>query len=187
MKNLLLFTAALLLFAQLSAQCGKERWAVKTLTDKDTSLIDFEHPLKSTVSEQCGLPKPAKVGKTMPRQALEMKVYVIDCFILDYKKEEDHDIHLVLKDLHTGQTMVAELAGPDCPELRNSPWYPQMKAAYDFFVSHIRKPTTKFKTLNPPVKARVTGVGFFDFIHGQRGMAPNGREIHPVLRIELIH
>jgi hypothetical protein len=31
---------------------------------------------------------------------------------------------------------------------------------------------------------RVTGVGFFDFLHGQRGVAPNGIELHPVLEVE---
>jgi hypothetical protein len=29
----------------------------------------------------------------------------------------------------------------------------------------------------------VTGVGFFDFIHGQTGVAPNGIELHPILNI----
>jgi hypothetical protein len=28
----------------------------------------------------------------------------------------------------------------------------------------------------------VTGVGFFDAMHGQAGVAPNGIELHPVLR-----
>jgi hypothetical protein len=31
--------------------------------------------------------------------------------------------------------------------------------------------------------ATVTGVGFFDIIHGQTGVAPNGIELHPVLRV----
>jgi hypothetical protein len=30
--------------------------------------------------------------------------------------------------------------------------------------------------------ATVSGVIFFDFLHGQRGVAPNGIELHPVLR-----
>ena len=30
----------------------------------------------------------------------------------------------------------------------------------------------------------VTGVGFFDYPHRQRGLAPNAIELHPVLRIE---
>ena len=30
-------------------------------------------------------------------------------------------------------------------------------------------------------RARVTGVAFFDFLHGQTGVAPNGIELHPIL------
>jgi len=31
------------------------------------------------------------------------------------------------------------------------------------------------------VPPRVTGVAFFDFLHGQTGVAPNGIELDPVL------
>jgi hypothetical protein len=31
-------------------------------------------------------------------------------------------------------------------------------------------------------RARVTGVAFFDFDHGQTGVAPNAIELHPMLR-----
>jgi len=30
-------------------------------------------------------------------------------------------------------------------------------------------------------RAVVTGVAFFDFLHGQTGVAPNGIELHPIL------
>jgi hypothetical protein len=30
-------------------------------------------------------------------------------------------------------------------------------------------------------KATITGVGFYDRIHGQTGVSPNGIELHPVL------
>jgi hypothetical protein len=30
-------------------------------------------------------------------------------------------------------------------------------------------------------RARVTGVAFFDFDHGQTGVAPNAIELHPIL------
>jgi hypothetical protein len=33
-----------------------------------------------------------------------------------------------------------------------------------------------------PDKTRIKGVGFWDEIHGQTGVAPNGIELHPVLR-----
>lgn len=31
-------------------------------------------------------------------------------------------------------------------------------------------------------RVAVTGVGFWDEVHGQTGVAPNGIELHPVLR-----
>jgi len=44
-----------------------------------------------------------------------------------------------------------------------------------------------FKTKIPPTKVRVTGVGFFDKVHGQLGVSSsNGIELHPVLRIEFL-
>src|SRR5207237_586375 len=33
------------------------------------------------------------------------------------------------------------------------------------------------------IPVQITGVGMFDFLHGQTGVAPNGIEIHPVLDI----
>ncbi len=42
-----------------------------------------------------------------------------------------------------------------------------------------------FKTQLPPTRARITGVGFFDKVHGQMGVAQsNGIELHPILKIE---
>src|SRR5260221_3026268 len=41
--------------------------------------------------------------------------------------------------------------------------------------------TSFFQTANIPM--RVTGVGFFDFEHGQTGVAPNALELHPGLDI----
>ncbi len=37
---------------------------------------------------------------------------------------------------------------------------------------------------NQASSVSVVGVGFFDFLHGQTGAAPNGIELHPVLKIE---
>lgn len=42
-----------------------------------------------------------------------------------------------------------------------------------------------FKTQVPATKARITGVGFFDKVHGQMGVSQaNGIELHAVLKIE---
>lgn len=45
--------------------------------------------------------------------------------------------------------------------------------------------TPTFKTQVKPTDARVTGVGFFDRVHGQMGVSQsNGIELHPILKIE---
>lgn len=42
-----------------------------------------------------------------------------------------------------------------------------------------------FKTRVKPTPARITGVGFFDKVHGQMGVSQfNGIELHPILKIE---
>jgi hypothetical protein len=40
-------------------------------------------------------------------------------------------------------------------------------------------PSSDFKRLRGT--ATITGVGFFDYQHGQTGVAPNAIELHPVL------
>jgi hypothetical protein len=46
-------------------------------------------------------------------------------------------------------------------------------------------PMPAFKAKVPSTPARITGVGFFDRVHGQMGVAlSNGIELHPVLDIK---
>ena len=50
-------------------------------------------------------------------------------------------------------------------------------------VSGIQMPL--FQTQVTPTRARITGVGFFDKVHGQTGVSQsNGIELHPILKIE---
>jgi hypothetical protein len=37
------------------------------------------------------------------------------------------------------------------------------------------------RLLTAVLRRRSPGVAFFDFLHGQTGVAPNGIELHPVL------
>ena len=47
------------------------------------------------------------------------------------------------------------------------------------------QPLATFKTALTPTRARITGVGFFDLVHGQMGVSHlNGIELHPILKIE---
>jgi hypothetical protein len=78
-----------------------------------------------------------------------------------------------------GNTMILEIPLPACVGV-GSPFAGGVALARSEFNSHLTA-TTSFKTANIPV--RVTGVGFFDFLHGQTGVAPNGIELHPVLDV----
>ena len=46
-------------------------------------------------------------------------------------------------------------------------------------IDYLNSPQSEARPL-----VRITGVGFFDYLHGQRGVAPNGIELHPVLGVE---
>lgn len=57
----------------------------------------------------------------------------------------------------------------------------RMKNARNAFIAACGVPgASSFTKLKG--KATIRGIGFFDFLHGQTGVAPNGIELHPVLR-----
>lgn len=85
--------------------------------------------------------------------------------------------HLALAD-DNGHNMIAEIPAPAC--VRSGPFrtaIAQARAAFDATY----RATTKYK--QPNVAVTIRGVGFFDRIHNQRGVADNGIELHPVLSI----
>jgi hypothetical protein len=74
--------------------------------------------------------------------------------------------------------MIVEIPSTDC--IGSSPF----KAAIGEVRAQVFTrfhPGPSFKTTRREVT--VTGVGFFDRIHGQTGVASNGIELHPVLSI----
>ena len=108
----------------------------------------------------------------------ETTVFAVSATITDYKLENDSDYHIVLQD-PGGRTMIAEIPLPACVGA-GSPFLPSIGNARSQFNARLTA-TTSFKTANIPVQIR--GVGFFDVLHGQTGVAPNGIELHPVLDV----
>jgi hypothetical protein len=162
--------------------CGVERWSIKTLIDTDTTNINFNNVVPSTIQYQRSLLKPTTLPDTRLQQ--EDTVYSIDCIMYKYKLETDNDIHIVIHAVgDTSQTMVAEIVNEQCPGIVNTSRYNQFNNLRVWFDSTYH-PTSSFKTAN--VQMRITGVGFFDFLHGQTGIPPNGREIHPILTMSLV-
>ncbi len=186
-KPRIIFTLFLFAFSfSVTAQdCGERRWDVKTLSDYDTLLINFSHTVKTTVHEQCRLPAPKR--EPTYRMKSEDTVYALTCYIIAYKKQaDDKDIHIIIQDLKTKEMMVAEIISSQCQSVRKTSRYLQMKNLDEWFVTTIGKPTTTFTYLHKHVMVKITGTGFFDTVHGQKGMAMNGREIHPVLSMRLV-
>jgi len=162
--------------------CGVERWAVKTLIDPDTVQINFNNIIPSTIQYQRSLEKPLSLPNT--RLPSEDTVYSVECIMYKYKLEADNDIHVVIRAVNDpSQTMVAEIVNADCPGIVNTSRYNALNNLRKWFDSTYH-PTTSFTNTN--VRIKITGVGFFDFLHGQTGIPPNGREIHPVLSLSLV-
>jgi hypothetical protein len=173
------------LTSQLFAQqrCGVERWSVKTGTDADVQNVGLSNPPQpATIAQLIALPPPNPIPKDNRVTPTETTVFVVNATLTDYKLEGgskgDSDYHLVLQD-DQGNTMVAEIPSPHCVD-NSSPFAAKVANARAEFDSQLTAGPS-FQTANIPVQ--VTGVGFFDFAHGQHGAAPNVIELHPVLDI----
>lgn len=164
--------------------CGKERWAVKTLADQDISQVNFQ-PVSTTIEELTKLARPSAIPGS-DRLESERKAYSVIGRLTTVKLEMDGDYHLVLQG-DTGQTLVAEIPSPSCYSGNSTDVRSEFQTAREVidgaFLHGERRGLSRIAS---DAKVEVTGVGFFDFIHGQTGMAPNGFELHPVLSIRLL-
>jgi len=164
--------------AAIAVTCGVERWSVKTGTDADANLVNLSNTTTTTIANLAALPAPSPIPLNNRVQPTETTVFSITATLTVYKLEDDSDYHLVISD-GNGHTMITEIADPHCVGA-GSPLLPGIQNARAEFDARLRA-TTSFKTANLVVTA--TGVGFFDFKHGQTGVAPNAIELHPLLDI----
>ena len=157
--------------------CGVERWAVKTLTDPAARRVNFT-PAPTTVDALRALRVP-RVSFSTPRiRGIETQVFRVRATLVEAKREFDRDIHLVIASPRTGRTMIVELPDPSCTAgavHRAS----MISARTRFLAACGAIPFSSYRHLTGT--AFMAGVGFVDFVHGQRGVAPNGIELHPVL------
>ena len=161
-----------------TGSCGVERWSVKTGTDADASSIGLQSTTPTTIAHLAGLAAPSSLPANNRIAPTETTVFQVSATLTEYKIEADSDYHLVLSD-GAGHTMIAEIPDPACvgssSPLRSS----IQKARAEFDGKYTA--TGSFQAANTAVT--VTGVGFFDALHGQTGVAPNGIELHAVLDI----
>jgi hypothetical protein len=178
--RLVLSVVALVLFAvsEVHAACGVERWSVKTGTDPQAPSVNLSSYISSTIYNFHQSTRPSSLpsnGRVSPRETTQ---YRLSGTLTKYVRENDSDYHLVIKD-GSGRTMIIELPATNCVG-SGSPFGPGISRARNQFDARFTA-TTSFKSTSTPVT--IKGVGFWDYIHGQTGVAPNGIEVHPVLDI----
>ena len=150
--------------ASSGGSCGVERWTVKTLQDGPRLL----RVRKTTVHYLVTRPAPHPLPST--RLPFERHIYTVVAAVTLVRKEADSDFHLVLQE--GGYRMIAEAPSPSC-DSKATPYR--------------RKQMTQARAaLRLCTKAQVTGVAFFDFKHGQTGVAPNAIELHPILKFRCL-
>jgi hypothetical protein len=142
-----------------AAACGHERWTVKTLQDRPRLLPVRKVTLRYLVTR----PAPASLPTT--RLPFEGHVFRVAAAVTLVRSEADGDLHLVLSD--GSRTMIAESPSASCTGKATALRRKQMVQAR----TAVRVCPT----------AVITGVAFFDFKHGQTGVAPNAIELHPIL------
>jgi hypothetical protein len=136
-----------------------ERWTVKTLQDRPRLL-----PARATtVHDLVTLLTPAVHPAT--RLPFEHNVFTVTAAVTLVRREDDGDFHLVLRS--GSDHMIAEAPSASCD--------PKAPLQYRQAMALARE------LVRVCARARVTGVAFFDFQHGQTGVAPNAIELHPIL------
>lgn len=187
--SLFLFCFSLSAFSQSSkfvapsgVKCnGQQYWKLKTLDDNEGRQIDnINTPRETTIAALRKIKRPIAT-RPQTRWLLEKKTVLLRCSIDTSGFEDDGDIHIIIRDLKTRQSMVAEIPNPDCENVKNAPFFKKFEKAFKNYLK-ISGTNTKFSGI-----FEITGVPFFDKKHTGRGAAPTMIEIHPVLRIRKIN
>lgn len=186
--------------APFAPKRGKQRWPVKTVIDNDKNKVKFaDQDVQQTTVEDLWLqerpadmPLTRAVPKYQAKRAAgpETTVWQVEGTITAHKWEKDGDFHLVLQDLDSGYTMVVESPqdgeGSDgLPFVEDSSPVKDRIEQARLKLAEELNPAPFFKNANR--KVRITGVGFFDILHGANGAAEtNSIELHPVIDVEFL-
>jgi hypothetical protein len=171
--------------AHKAITCGVERWAVKTLSDPKAGEVNFT-PKDTSIGRLRNKPDPHTTSSTPRLDGVEETTYRVKARLVEFKREDDHDIHLVIAvPSSPSKTMIVEFPDTSCNGAKDSAKKGQMGSARSAIVNACGQPpspSSDFADLKGT--ATITGVGFFDVKHGtpQTGVAPNNIELHPVLR-----
>lgn len=158
----------------MAARCGTERWPVKVMADSDAGRIDTM-PMPTSVTELGDLPRPTiRLPENRRLSPYELEIWRLRARSRQALVESDGDLHLVLEDTEdSSRTMIAEIPDSACAE-------------GSLYAGRFAAARRELRTIPRNAIIELDGVGFFDFLHGQQGVAPNGFELHPILAIRVV-
>jgi hypothetical protein len=172
-----------------ASRCGIERWPVKTLADPNGPQVFASPVTPVTIQNLTALPAPSRedltqaVSTRFPAELRLQRVH-LTAVVLGYKLESDRDIHIVLADpSNAATTMVAEIPDSSCVPATYRNYFAELRKR---FVAEFGQPHPRMRRPRNPEPMEFTGVFFFDFLHGQTGVAPNGAELHPLLDFKAV-
>jgi len=147
-------------------------------------------PTSTSISDLITKSAPKQLPQNSRVAPIENQQFTVQALLIAWKQEAgakgDQDFHLVLADPQDhSKTMIAEVPSPKCASACASASLNAFKAARQALTTELGAAPhgTGATPVVPPRIVEVTGVGFFDFDHGQDGLALNCIEIHPVLKI----
>ena len=161
--------------------CGGFRWPIKTLSDEAATKVNYT-PKVTSVDTLRSYPPPRTLRGGEPRlKPTEFRTFRVKAMLLRAKVAEDHDIHVVIAQPNRNRhTMIVEFPDTHCNGAARSPKKAAMRRARNQILEACGSIPHDFVLLEG--QATITGVGFWDQIAGQVGVAPNGIELHPVLQ-----
>jgi hypothetical protein len=151
-------------------------WSLKTLSDPQRGLVNL-HPRTTSVTAINALPRPYPTPRTRST-VYERRTWRVKAQIVQFKLENDSDIHLVL--FWAGRYMIAEMPFAGCLP-RTTRDRRAIVAARVGFVRRCGFPSSDWQPLG--AVTYISGVGFWDIAHGQTGHARNYSELHPVTAV----
>ena len=155
--------------------CGVYRWRVKILTDTDAESVRFE-PVDATIHDLIGLPRPPE-ARERRLGGVEFQVYRVKAVLEDVRPRIDQDLHLLLRDPADPEArMIAEIPNPRCT----------LESRYMAAFAAVRHVAESLQKTHGGTLVEVVGPGFFDMPETRIGGAPNGFELHPVLKLTVI-
>jgi len=183
--------------------CGTERWPVKVMQDtkhikyfyagKQVSSGELAVTVDTTVAKLSAMAwpfswapnkKPEIWSYTQRAGVAEFTIWQLTATILEKRDEDDGDYHLVLK--AGKKKMIGEIPAEDCVEDSPAPFKAMIRQARKDFDDYLAQPGHSASNLN--AKVRLTGIGFFDRVHGGVGQVKkNGIELHPIIKIEFLN